>query len=342
MNKFFREKGWLKDKDENLSGEDCQSGLYLVFNLTAPGVAYDAQTKARIVKLDMKPFTATIAEELQFWLTANERDVKKIADRAINERKAREAARKARDSARGIKSKKESGLRAKAAISSKFTDCAKGAKIKNLLLVEGTSAAASAIEARDPKRDCIYQLRGKIISPLRTSIDKLLANQEISDIVSILGGGFGSSFDVSKVKYDKIVVTSDADSDGAHIELLLITFFYQYMRALVEAGKLYRAVTPLYIVRHKGKEYYCYSDAELDKWKNGHTGSYDLLRAKGLGELNPEDLQKVCFLHERYKRITITDAEETTKLLTTLMGSATDPRKQYIYDNATGLGFHFD
>lgn len=138
MNKFFREKGWLKEKDENLSGEDCQEGLFVAFNLTAPGVSYDAQTKSRIVKLDMKPFTQIIAEELQYWLAANEKDVKIIADKALNARKAREAARKARDTARGIKTKEKNGLKAKMKISNKFIDCTnKDPKQRNLLLVEG-------------------------------------------------------------------------------------------------------------------------------------------------------------------------------------------------------------
>ena len=343
MNKFFREKGWLKDKDENLTGEDCQEGIYIAFNVTAPGVAYDAQTKSRVVKLDMKPFTAAIAEELQYWFAANEKDIKGIADKALNARKAREAARKARDAARGVKAKKETGLKAKMQISNKFIDCTnKNPKNRNLLLVEGLSAGASAVEARNPKTDCIYMLRGKIVSPLKTAVDKILANQEMSDIVRVIGAGFDSSFDVNKMNFDKIVITSDADSDGADIELLLITFFYTYMRPLVEAGKLYRAVTPLYIIRQKGKEYYCYSEDELTEWKNSHSGSYDLLRAKGLGELNPEDLQKVCFMNERYKRISISDAEKTTELLNILMGSAVEPRKQYIYDNANELGFNFE
>lgn len=343
MNKFFREKGWLKDKDENLTGEDCQEGMYIAFNVTAPGVAYDAQTKSRVVKLDMKPFTAAIAEELQYWFAANEKDIKGIADKALNARKAREAARKARDVARGVKAKKETGLKAKMQISNKFIDCTnKNPKNRNLLLVEGLSAGASAVEARNPKTDCIYMLRGKIVSPLKTAVDKILANQEMSDIVRVIGAGFDSSFDVNKMNFDKIVITSDADSDGADIELLLITFFYTYMRPLVEAGKLYRAVTPLYIIRQKGKEYYCYSEDELTEWKNSHSGSYDLLRAKGLGELNPEDLQKVCFMNERYKRISISDAEKTTELLNILMGSAVEPRKQYIYDNANELGFNFE
>ena len=205
------------------------------------------------------------------------------------------------------------------------------------------SAGASAVEARDPKKDCVYMLRGKIISPLKTAVEKILANQEMSDIIRVIGAGFGDSFDVSKMNFDKIVITSDADSDGYDIELLLITFFYTYMRPLVEAGKLYRAVTPLYIIRYKGKEYYLYTDEELAAWKEEHPNQgFELIRAKGLGELDPEDLQKVCFLNERYKRINIIDAEETTKLLNILMGTSVDLRKQYIYDNAKELGFNFD
>ena len=343
FNKFFRDKGWLKEKDDNLTGDDCQEGMYLVFNITAPNVGYDAQVKSRVTKLDMKPFTQAIAEELQYWFAANEKEIKGIADKALNARKAREAARKARDAARNVKPKKENGLKAKMQISDKFIDCKnKNPKNRNLLLVVGLSAGASAVEARNPETDCIYMLRGKIVSPLKTAVDKILANQEMSDVIRVIGAGFGSSFDVTKMNFDKIVITSDADSDGADIELMLITFFFTYMRPLVEEGKLYRAVTPLYIIRQKGNEYYCYSDDELAAWKENHSGSYDLIRAKGLGELNPEDLQKVCFLNERYKRITISDAEKTTKLLETLMGSAVEPRKQYIYDNANELGFNFE
>lgn len=279
MNKFFREKKWLKDKDENLSGDDCQEGMYLVFNLTSPGVSYDAQTKSRLVKIDMTPFTSVISEEFQNWLNNNEKTVKIIADKAINARKAREAAKKAREA---VRQPKEKGLKAKLALSTKFTDCiSKNPKERNLLLVEGQSAASSAIEARNTRTDCIYQLRGKIISPLKTDVSKILQNQEMSDIIHVIGAGFGNDFDVSKMNFNKVVITSDQDSDGFDIELLLLTFFYTYMRPLVEAGKLYRAVTPLYIIRQKDKEYYCYNDNELEEWKKSHSGKYDLLRAKG-------------------------------------------------------------
>lgn len=340
MNKFFREKKWLKDKDENLSGDDCQEGLKLVFHLITTDIGYDGQLKDRIVKINMTPFTSVISEELQNWLNNNEKAVKVIADKAINARKAREAAKKAREA---VRQPKEKGLKAKLALSTKFTDCiSKNPKERNLLLVEGQSAASSAIEARNTRTDCIYQLRGKIISPLKTDVSKILQNQEMSDIIRVIGAGFGNDFDVSKMNFNKVVITSDQDSDGFDIELLLLTFFYTYMRPLVEAGKLYRAVTPLYIIRQKDKEYYCYSDAELEEWKNSHSGKYDLLRAKGLGELNAEDLQRVCFMNERYKRITISDIEKTTELLNILQGPSVEPRKKYIYENAKDLGFEFD
>lgn len=280
MNKFFREKGWLKEKDSNLSGDDCQEGLYAVFNITTQGVSYDAQTKSRIVKLDMSPFNSVIADELRNWFAANEKELKVIADKAINARKAREAAKKARDAVREPQKKK--GLKAKMALSNKFIDCAnKEPSQRSLLLVEGLSAGSSAVEARDPKRDAIYMLRGKTVSPRKQSVDKILANQEMSDIINVIGAGFGKTFDISKMNFDKVVIAADQDSDGSSIELLLSTFFFTYMRPLVEAGKLYRAVTPLYIIRQKGKEYYAYSDKELEEWKKEHSGNYELIRAKG-------------------------------------------------------------
>lgn len=339
MNKFFREKKWLKDKEENLSGDDCQEGLYMAFNITAPGVSYDAQTKSRIVKIDMTPFTGVIAEELRIWMEQNEKAVKTIADKALNARKAREAARKAREA---VRQPKEKGLKAKMAISDKFFDCvSKNPKERNLLLVEGKSAATSAVEARNVKTDCIYLLRGKIISPLKQTVEKLLANQEISDIVRVIGAGFGKDFDINKMNFDKIVITSDQDSDGAAIELLLITFFFTYMRPLVEAGKLYRAVTPLYIVKKGKEEQYFYTEKEMDDWRAlGKTG-YEITRAKGLGELDAKVLKEICFENQRYKRITVNDAVGAERLLDVLEGPAVNPRKQYIYDNATTLGFNF-
>ena len=340
FNKFFKEKKWLKDKDTNFTGDDIQEGLLIAFNITAPNVAYDAQTKTRIVKLDMTPFTAAITENIQNWFKSNEKEIKLIFDKASSARKARDAAKKAKER---IREGNKKGLKAKMAISKKFVDCiSKNPAERNLLLVEGNSAASSAIEARNAKTDCIYMLRGKVVSPLKTPIDKLLANQEISDIVKVIGAGFGNDFDVSRMNFDKIVITSDADSDGLDIELLLITFFFTYMRPLIEAGKLYRAVTPLYIIKNGKEKVYIYSEDEFVEWKSKHGNPTEILRAKGLGELDATVLHEVCFENQRFRRITISDVDKAAALLDILQGKAVEPRKKYIYENAEHLGFNFD
>ena len=341
FNKFFREKKWLKEKDENLDGTAIQEGMLIAFNITTPGVAYDAQTKSRIVKLDMTPFTGIIAENIQNWLSVNEKDIKIIFDKAIAAKRAAAAAKKARDAARNLKPK-EKGLKAKMLLSNKFTDCkSKDPSQRNLLLVEGQSAAGSVIEARNTLTDCVYQLRGKILSVLKCDKARIFDNQELSDIIRVIGAGFDKDFDVNKMNFDKIVITSDQDSDGMAIELLLITFFFTYMRPLVEAGKLYRAVTPLYIITTKKEKIYCYSEQEFEDWKNNTKEKYEVAHCKGLGEVNADVLKDICFEHQRYKRITVSDALATKNLLEVLEGSAVAPRKQFIYDNANQLGFNF-
>ena len=341
FNKFFREKKWLKEKDENLDGTAIQEGMLIAFNITTPGVAYDAQTKSRIVKLDMTPFTGIIAENIQNWLSVNEKDIKIIFDKAIAAKRAEAADKKARDAARNLKPK-EKGLKAKMLLSNKFTDCkSKDPSQRNLLLVEGQSAAGSVIEARNTLTDCVYQLRGKILSVLKCDKARIFDNQELSDIIRVIGAGFDKDFDVNKMNFDKIVITSDQDSDGMAIELLLITFFFTYMRPLVEAGKLYRAVTPLYIITTKKEKIYCYSEQEFEDWKNNTKEKYEVAHCKGLGEVNAEVLKDICFEHQRYKRITVSDALATKNLLEVLEGSAVAPRKQFIYDNANQLGFNF-
>ena len=281
FNKFFREKKWLKEKDENLDGTAIQEGMLIAFNITTSGVAYDAQTKSRIVKLDMTPFTGIIAENIQNWLSVNEKDIKIIFDKAIAAKRAAAAAKKARDAARNLKPK-EKGLKAKMLLSNKFTDCkSKDPSQRNLLLVEGQSAAGSVIEARNTLTDCVYQLRGKILSVLKCDKARIFDNQELSDIIRVIGAGFDKDFDVNKMNFDKIVITSDQDSDGMAIELLLITFFFTYMRPLVEAGKLYRAVTPLYIITTKKEKIYCYSEQEFEDWKNNTKEKYEVAHCKG-------------------------------------------------------------
>ena len=342
INKFFREKKWLKEKDDNLSGEDIQEGMYVVFNITAPNVAYDAQVKTTVTKIDMKNFCQALADNLQIWFSGNEKEIKIIADKAISAKKAREAAKKAREAARNTQTKMK-GLKAKMALSDKFVDCkSKDPSKRNLLLVEGLSAGGSVLESRNVETDCIYMLRGKVLSVLKCDTKKVLENQELSDIIRVIGAGFGNdNFDINKMNFDKIVITADQDSDGMAIELLLITFFYTYMKPLVEQGKLYRAVTPLYILKTKKEKFYLYTEEELDNWKKNHSEKYELSHAKGLGELSSEVLKEVCFEKQRYKRITVSDAEATKRLLDILEGPIVASRKQFIYDNATQLGFNF-
>ena len=339
FNKFFRDKKILKDKDENLTGEDIQEGMYLVFNLTAPNVKYDAQVKSRIVGIETKEHAIIFSEALRDWLELNEKSVKVIAEKALTARKAREAAKKAREA---IREPKKKGLKAKLGLSDKLIECtSKNVSERSLLLVEGLSAGSAAIEARDPKRHSIMMLKGKTVSVLKATKEKVLGNQEYHDIITTIGAGFAETFDVSKMKYDKIVITSDADSDGSDIELLLITFFFTYMRPLVETGKLYRAITPLYIVKEKGEELYFYTEEEMTEYRKTHAKP-DVLRAKGLGELNATDLKRVCFEKERFKRITVSDAKAAEQLLEILQGSSVEPRKKYIYENAHRLGFNFN
>lgn len=343
INKYANENGLLKKNDDNLTGQELSEGLVIIFNLKAKKVAYDSQSKVRVVDIDKTLINETINNNFVNWMNANPKCVKTIVAKALEARKARAAAKKAREAVRGKKEK--GGLKAKMAVSKKFIDCAsKNPAERNLLLVEGNSAASSAIEARNAKTDCIYMLRGKTISPRKTSIEKILANQEMSDIIQILGAGFGNdNFDPSKIPFDKIVITADQDADGEAIELLLMTFFFTYMRPLIEVGKLYRAVTPLYIVTTKKDKLYFYTESEYRDWVNNNLDkSASVLRAKGLGELNAAELNDVCFQHQRFRRITISDAELADKMLEIFEGQAVEPRKQFIYDNAEKLGFNFD
>lgn len=343
FNDFAKEKKWLKDKDENFAGSDLEEGQIVIINFKMIDPVFKGQNKEELSSSEGRTYVQKLTSQaLKEYFSANEKEIKVLFDKALNARKAREAAKKARDA---VRKPKEKGFKAKMAISDKFIDCSnKNPTERNLLLVEGQSAATSAIEARNAQTDCIYQLRGKIISCLKRSTADILKNTEIRDIIQILGGGFGNEeFDVSKVGFNKVVITSDQDSDGAAIELLLITFFYTYMRPLIEAGKLYRAVTPLYIVSTKNENIHFYTDVEYRKWVEEHKGiKYETLRAKGLGELDPEQLHEVCFKNQKFKRITISDAEATTELLEILEGKAVEPRKKYVYDNATALGFTVD
>lgn len=344
LNTFARENKLLKEKETNLTGSDYEEGMVLILNFKMIDPVFKGQNKEELSSSEGRTYvqklTSAAMKELFF---TNKKDLKTIVDKALNARKARAAAKKARDAVREPK-KKETGLRASLALSNKFIDCtSKDPKERKLFILEGVSAGAAAIEARNPKTDCIYLLRGKILSPLKSDITKLLQNQEISDLVRIIGGGFGNTFDVNKMNFNKIVIFSDSDSDGDQICLLLMGLFYTYMKDLVLAGKLYRGAAPLYTLTKGKEEHLFYTDKEYRNWQaKNSTSGYTVLRGKGTGEMNPDDLHRLCFNSERFKRFVVDNPEETDALLTILLGPAVPPRKQYIYDNATELGFHFE
>ena len=344
LNTFARENKLLKEKETNLTGSDYEEGMVLILNFKMIDPVFKGQNKEELSSSEGRTYvqklTSAAMKELFF---TNKKDLKTIVDKALNARKARAAAKKARDAVREPK-KKETGLRASLALSNKFIDCtSKDPKERKLFILEGVSAGAAAIEARNPKTDCIYLLRGKILSPLKSDTTKLLQNQEISDLVRIIGGGFGNTFDVNKINFDKIVIFSDSDSDGDQICLLLMGLFFTYMKDLVLAGKLYRGAAPLYTLTKGKEEHLFYTDKEYRNWQaKNSTSGYTVLRGKGTGEMNPDDLHRLCFNSERFKRFVVDNPEETDALLTILLGPAVPPRKQYIYNNATELGFHFE
>lgn len=285
LNKFFREKKWLKEKEENLTGDDIQEGMYIVFNLTAPNVAYDAQVKSTITKIDMTPFTTKLSEELQSWLVHNEKEIKVIADKAINARKAREAAKKAREAVRNKSQKKEKVLK----FDSKLADCySKNRKKCEIYITEGDSASGNLKLARDNEYVAILPVRGKILNVRKASLDKIQKNAEIMTMIE----AFGLSVDPKTMKltykpedlrYGKIIIESDADVDGAHIKNLFYTFIWTFCPQLIMDGYVYAGVPPLYrITMGKDEHIYLKDDKALEEFKQTHQGKkYQIGRMKG-------------------------------------------------------------
>ena len=339
FNKFFRDKKWLKEKDENLTGDDIQEGMYMVFNITAPNVSYDAQVKSRITKIDIKPFIQSLSENLQVWFAANEKEIKQIADKAMAARKAREAAKKARDNAREKNKKKEKALK----FDSKLADCfSKDRKKCEIYITEGDSASGNLKTARNNEFQAVMPVRGKILNTQKATLDKIQKNAEIMTMID----AFGLTIDTKSMKvtyhpddlrYGKIIIMSDADVDGAHIKNLFYTFLWNFCPELIIDGYVYAGVPPLYKVTMNGKYYYLKNDAALDQFRRQHAGKkYQVNRMKGLGEMSVDETeQTLTDPNERIiKQITVEDIQACDILFDQLMGTGVTARKQYIKDHS--------
>lgn len=338
FNKFFRDKKWLKEKDENLSGDDIQEGLYIVFNITAPNVAYDAQVKTRVVKLDMTPFTSAIAEDLRIWMERNEKEIKQIADKALNARKARLAAQKARDA---IRDKTPKTPKAKMLnLPTKLVDCWSKERNKcELFIAEGDSAASGLVEARDAEFVAVFPIRGKIISAYKNSIDKIFANAEVTNLIKAIGLEIDAKshkliYDEKKLRYGKIFLAADADPDGASIRNLLIEMFWWLCPEIILNGHIYTTIPPLFRITTKKNKYIFLKDQEaLEEYKKEHEGEkYLVNRNKGLGEQDAEELEE-SLLNPKTRNVAqlqVGNKKETEDLIECLLGPSVPPRRTYL------------
>lgn len=280
FNKYANENNLLKKGEANLTGAELSEGLVLIFNMDAPGVQYDSQTKARVTEIDKTLLNKVMSTQFYQWLQDNPKDAKIIIEKALEARRAKEAAKKAREAVR--KPKKQKGLKAKMQLSDKLADCnSKNRKECELFIVEGDSAAGSAKSARTNAFQAIMPLRGKVLNTEKITETKAMENKEISTLINVIGTGIKEYCDYKKSRYGKIILLTDADVDGSHIDILILTFLYKYMRPLIEQGMIYLAVPPLYRVR-KGNNYkYLKNEEELDEYRK-HNSNFEIQRFKGL------------------------------------------------------------
>ena len=339
FNKFFRDKKWIKEKEENLEGTDIQEGMYIVFNITAPNVGYDAQVKSTVTKIGMTTFTQALAEHLQYWLNANEKEIKIIADKALAARRAREAAKKARDAAREGKQKKEKVLK----FDSKLTDCySKVRQNCEIYVTEGDSASGNLKQARNNEFQAVMPVRGKILNVQKSSLDKIQKNAEIVTMIQAFGLKVNQktmklTYDENDLRYGKIIIAADGDVDGAHIRNLFYTFIWNFCPQLIEDGYVYSLVAPLYKIT-MGKDNYIYlkDDAALAQFQSENKGKkYTVSRFKGLGEMSAEETEILVDPEQRILcKVTVEDAAAADALFDNLMGTAVAPRKKYIQDHS--------
>ena len=332
-NDFARKQGILKNTDENLSGEDVREGLTCVISLKVQNPQFEGQTKTKLGNSDIRGIVDSVVNEgLSEFFEENPAITKKILEKSIMAQRAREAARKARELTRRKNALEVSSL------PGKLADCSvKDPEQAEIYIVEGDSAGGSAKQGRDRRFQAILPLRGKILNVEKARLDKIFANAEIRTMITAFGTGISEDFDLAKRRYGKIIIMTDADVDGAHIRTLLLTFFYRYMKPLIEHGHVYIAQPPLYLISKGKKHWYTYSDEEQAK-KLDEIGRDNITvqRYKGLGEMNPEQLWETTMdpANRTMLRVDMEDAEAADELFTILMGDKVEPRRQFIEDNA--------
>lgn len=333
INDYGRKYNYLKEKDENLQGDDVREGLTAVLSVKLMNPQFEGQTKTKLGNSEIRGIVESLVYDyLNNFLEENPDEGKTILEKAVSASRAREAARRAREISR------KRSILDNTTLPGKLADCQEDdLSVTEIFLVEGDSAGGSAKQGRDRKNQAILPLRGKIMNVEKTRLDKVLEYDEIRAMISAFGTGIGKNFDLSKLRYGKIIIMTDADVDGAHIRTLLLTFFYRYMRPLIENGNVYIAQPPLYKVSKGKSEHYVYSDRELEELlKEIGKSNYTIQRYKGLGEMNPEQLWETTMDPEKriLLKVTIEDAMIADEIFTTLMGDKVKPRKEFIEKNA--------
>ncbi len=332
LNDFAKRLNLLKEKDGPLTGEDVREGLTVVLSIKIPDPQFEGQTKTKLGNSEVKGIVESIVtSELSLFLEKNQKIAKIIILKAIDASKSRIAAKKARELTR------RKSVLSSMSLPGKLADCTERDPEKSeLFLVEGDSAGGSAKQGRDRRFQAIMPLRGKILNVEKARIDKALSSQEIKAIITALGTGIGEEFDITKLRYGKVIIMTDADVDGAHIRTLLLTFFFRYMPKLVEEGHIFIAQPPLYKVIKGKKTYYLYTDEELERFFAENDGKIEVQRFKGLGEMDSHELWETTMDPERrtLKRVTVFDAMKANEMFSLLMGDEVLPRRRFIEQHA--------
>lgn len=334
INEYSKKLKHIKDKENNLIGEDVREGLTAIISLKVENPQFEGQTKTKLGNTEIRGIVESIANEIiNTYLEENPNEGKMIIEKCLRASKAREAAKKARELTR------RKGLLDGLTLPGKLADCSeKDPELSEIYLVEGDSAGGSAKQGRDRKTQAILPLRGKIMNVEKANFSKIFNSIEIRAMITAFGCGIGDEFDISNLKYYKIIIMTDADVDGLHIKTLLLTFFFRYMRPLIEEGNIYIAQPPLYRIKKGKMEHYLYSDLELNKKLNeiGRENKVDIQRYKGLGEMDPVQLWETTMDPSKriLKKVEIEDAVEADLIFSTLMGEKVEPRREFIEKNA--------